>query len=113
METIRTIKLHAQEIKKEKQTFIACSTEINGKWFKVKFTKDCETTPKIKGLYDLTIDFDECSVEKGKKFTTSKGKSGVSNDIIWVRHIVNLRRYSDDELKAENRNDLSKIFGEV
>lgn len=111
METIRTITLHAQEIKKDKQSFIACSSEINGKWYKIKFTKECDTTPKTKGLYELTIDFDECSVEFGKRYTKNNGDVGVANDTIWVRHIVGLRKYSDEELKAVNRMAMGNIFG--
>ena len=111
METIRTITLHAQEVKKEKQTFIACSAEINNKWYKIKFTKECDGAPKKKGLYELTIDFDECSVEAGKHYTNSKGKDGVENDTIWVRHIVGLRQHTEEELKAANRMAMGNIFG--
>lgn len=109
--TVRTITLHAQEIKKDKQTFIACSAEIEGKWYKIKFTKDCVNAPRYKGLYDLTIDFDECSVEMGKRYTNSRGEAGVANDTIWVRHIVGLRQFTEEELKQQNRLAMSKIFG--
>lgn len=109
--TVRQITLHAQEIKNDKQKFIACSSEINGKWYKIKFTQTCTDAPKEKGLYILTIDFDECSVENGKRYTNSKGKTGVSNDIIWVRHIVGIRKFTDEELKAENRMAMGNIFG--
>ena len=112
METVKTITLHAQEIKKDKQSFIACSAEIKGKWYKIKFTKDVADAPKKKGLYDLTIDFDECSVELGKKYVSSKGSEGIANDTIWVRHIVGLRQYTEEELKAVNRMALGNIFGE-
>lgn len=110
--TVRTITLHSQEVKKDKQVFIASSAEINGKWYKIKFTKECDGSPKTRGIYDLTIDFDECSIEIGKRYTNSKGKSGVSNDIIWVRHIVGLRQYTEDELKAANRMAMGNIFGD-
>lgn len=110
--TVRTITIHAQEVKNDKQTFIASSAEINGKWYKIKFTRDCDGIPKKRGLYELTIDFDECSIEVGKKYTNSKGKNGVENDTIWVRHIVGLRQYTEDELKAINRASLSTIFGD-
>lgn len=112
METVRTITLHAQEVKKEKQCFIVCSTEINGIWYKVKFTKECEGAPKKKGLYDLTIDFDECSVEKGKWYPNKDGVNVKSNDIIWVRSIAGLRMYTDDDLKQSNRVAMAAIFGE-
>lgn len=111
METVRTITLHAQEIKKEKQSFIASSAEINGKWFKVKFTKECDGAPRTRGLYDLTIDFDECSLENGKMYTTANGEQKKSNDTIWVRHIVGLRKYTEEELKAANRMAMGNIFG--
>lgn len=110
--TVRTITIHSQEVKKDKQTFIASSAEINGKWFKIKFTKECGDGPKTRGLYELTIDLDECSIEAGKRYTNSKGKSGVANDTIWVRHIVGLRKHTEDELKAANRMAMGKIFGE-
>ena len=112
MNTVRTITLHSQEIKKDKQTFIVSSAEINGKWYKIKFTQNCVGYPKEKGLYELTIDFDDCSVEVGKKYTNSRGKSGVANDTIWVRHIVGLRKYTDEELAVANRQTMSNIFGD-
>lgn len=112
METVRNITIHAQEIKKDKQSFIACSAEINKKWFKVKFTKECAEAPRTKGLYELTIDFDECSVEKGKAYTTNNGKKGVANDVIWVRHIVGIRKYTEEELRAANRSAMAELFGE-
>lgn len=110
--TVRQITIHSQEIRKDKQSFIASSAEINKKWYKIKFTKECIDAPKTKGLYELTIDFDECSIERGKHYTSSSGKKGISIDTIWVRHIVGIRKYSDEELKAANRLEMSEIFGE-
>ncbi len=112
METIRTIKIHAQEIIKDKQRFISCSAEINGKWYKIKFTKAVTDAPRDRGLYDLTIDFDECSIEQGKQYTNKNGKKGRENDTIWVKHIVGIRKVTDEELKAINREKMSAIFGE-
>ena len=48
--TIRKITLHSQEVRKDKQVFIASSAEINKKWYKIKFTKECVDAPKTKGL---------------------------------------------------------------
>ena len=112
MNTIRTIELHAQEVKKDKQSFIASSAEINGKWYKIKFTKECNDMPRVRGLYELVIDFDDCSVEKGKPYTNSKGKQAIANDTIWVRHIVGLRMHTEEELKAANRAAMNELFGE-
>lgn len=112
MKTVRTIKIHAQEIKKDKQKFIACSAQIRGSWYKIKFTKDCDGVPKERGLYDLVIDFDECSFENGKSYENKKGDRIKSNDIIWVKHIVGLNKYSEEKLKEENRTTFEEIFGE-
>lgn len=109
--TIRIIEIHSQEVKSEKNSFIASSAEINGKWYKVKFTKDCEKAPKKKGIYKLKIDFDKCSVEKGKVYVNSKGKEGISNDVIWVREIVEIRKLTDAEYAERNRKDLYEVFG--
>lgn len=109
-ENLRTIKLHAQEVKKEKQQFITCSTEIKGIWYKVKFTKDCEKLPKKKGLYDLTINLNNCSIEKGKTYTNNDGVKLKNNDIIWVREVVALRMFSEDELQEMNLATLRGIF---
>lgn len=112
METIRTITIHAQEIVKGSQKFIACSAEINKKWYKIKFRQSVPDAPKTKGLYELTIDFDSCSIEKGKAYTTSNGKKGVANDTIWVANIVKLRMYTEEELRAATRLAMGAIFGD-
>lgn len=112
MNTVRTIKMSAQEVKRDNKKFIACSAEINGKWYKIKFTQDCINSPKTRGIYELTIDFDECSIEKGKKYENAKGKEGISNDTIWVKCIAGIRKYTEEELKATNRMAMSAIFGE-
>lgn len=111
MENInRTVVLHAQEIRKDKQVFIACSAEINHKWYKIKFTKECEHTPKVKGLYEMTINFDDCSVEKGKPFIKKDGTEAIANSSIWVRKISNIRKITEEELKIANRKVMSEIF---
>lgn len=113
METIRTIKIHAQEVQKsKKEKFIACSAEINGKWYKVKFVKGVADAPAENGIYDLTIDIDACSFEKGKYYQNSYGEQKRANDIIWVRNIVALRKHTEEELKEENRAVFGEIFDE-
>lgn len=112
METIRKIELHTQEINVEKKKFYASSAKIGEKWYKIKFTQDCKDAPRQKGLYELTIDLDECSLEVGKYYTAKDGTMRPSNSTIWVRHIVGLRKYTEDELKALNREAFSDVFGE-
>ena len=107
----KIIELHSQEIRKDKQVFIASTAEINGKWYKIKFTKDCEKSPKVKGLYELTINFDDCSLERGKPYTNKEGKKGISSDVIWVRKITEIRQYTEDELKEANRIAMANVFG--
>lgn len=107
---VRTITLHAQEVKQDKLSFVSCSSNINNTWYKIKFTKDCETTPKKKGLYDLTINLDDCSLQKGKTYTTKNGKKGTSNPTIWVRNVIKLRAYAEEELKKINREGMLAAF---
>ena len=109
---LRKIELHAQEIKKEKQSFIACSAQISGNWYKIKFTKDCENAPKKKGIYTLIVNLDDCSLEIGKPYTTKNGKKGISNSIIWVRKIHEITAYTEEDMKNKNRTVLSSVFGE-
>lgn len=108
---IREIIIHSKEIKKDKQSFIVSSAEINGRWYKIKFTKSCVDVPRERGLYRLTIDFDDCSLEVGKTITNKAGKKFTENDTIWVRHVVGLEKFTDEEIKARNREALSKAFG--
>lgn len=104
--------IHAQEIKKEKTSFIACSANLyDNVWVKVKFTKACENAPKTSGLYELKIDFDKCSLERGKPYTNAKGEEKMGNDTIWVREIEYIRKQTEEELKAKNREELTALFG--
>lgn len=111
MENVKTVTLHAQEVQNDKQKFIACSAQINNNWYKIKFVKECYGAPVSKGLYDLTIDLSECSVEIGKMYTNRNGELVKGNDTIWVKNIAGLRKYTDEELKVINLNKLSEIFG--
>lgn len=111
MTTQRTFTVHAKEVRKENRSFITCSAEINGRWYKIKFTKECNQMPKVRGLYELTIDFDNCSLEKGKPYTNAQGKKGVENDTIWVKSVISLRQYTEEELNANNRAVMYEIFG--
>lgn len=111
MKTVQTIKIHAQEVNKDGKRFIASSAEIRGKWFKIKFTQECERAPKKRGLYDITFSFDDCSVEKGKRYIKKDGTEGIANDTIWVRKISDIRKYTEEELAKENRAEMAEIFG--
>lgn len=112
MENNRTLTIYTKEVRKEKQVFFASDAIINGKWYKIKFTKECNKSPKEKGIYELIVSIDSCSLEKGKKYVDKEGISKTENDIIWVREVVNLRKYTEDELKELNRATMIGVFGE-
>lgn len=104
-----TIRLHSQKVENGKQTFIASSSQINGIWYKIKFTRDCENQPKERGLYDLTIDIDNASIEAGKPYTNKTGKQVMGNDVIWVKAIESIRKLNEEELKQLNRDRFARI----
>ena len=112
METKRTFRVFAKEVRKENRSFIVCNAQINGRWYKIKFTKTCNETPKIKGLYDVTVDFDNCSIEKGKPYTTADGRTGVANDTIWIKRVEILRMLDENEVNQINRDAMWEVFGE-
>lgn len=112
METkyIRTIEIYAKEIKNDKQCFISATTQISGVWYKVKFTKECLNNPRTKGIYRLTINFDDCSIEKGEYYENKKGEIRRGNSIIWINKILRIEKKSDEELKEDNRKAFEEIF---
>lgn len=105
-----TIKIHTREIKKDGKKFFSSTANINGEWFKIKFTTECVGSPRARGLYDLTVDYDDCSVQKGSYYTSKTGEQKKDSDIIWVRKIADIRKYSDEELKEANRATMAAIF---
>ena len=109
----RIIKISAKEIKKKdgNGTFISCSAKINGNWYRVKFTKECVGEPKKRGLYDLTVDDTNCSLQKGRARTNESGKTYVENDTFWVNKITNLRKYTEEELAEMNAKTMDELFG--
>lgn len=113
MELIRTIKISGKQVKTEKNTFISWSAQINGKWYKIKFTQKCLGEPKERGIYDLKINLDKCSLQTGKEKTLKDGKVIRENDVIWVNEIIGIRKYTDDELSELNRDKFEKAFGET
>lgn len=108
----RMFVVSAKEITQGKQKFIVCNTNVYGTWYKFKFTKECEKQPKKQGLYDISVESDNMSVQRGKPFTTKNGQVKEGNDIIWVRAIKSIRQYTEEELAQRNRDKLNEIFGE-
>lgn len=106
-----TIELHCQEVRDGNKSFIVSSANINGEWYKIKFVKTCEISPKVRGLYDLTISFDDCSVENGKPYYDNEGNVKQGMSTIWVRKVESLRKYTDEEMRERNRAKMRGIFG--
>lgn len=114
MSNIKTITLHTQEVRKDKQVFYTNTAEIRGKWYKIKFTKTCDNAdiPHERGLYELKVDVDNLSLQRGKPYTDNQGKRVVNNDILWVKSVIQLRKYTDDDFKDANRIVMSEVFGD-
>ena len=102
--------ISAKEVKQEKNSFIACSAKIGDSYYKIKFTKECERVPKTRGLYDLVIDEDKCSIQKGKKYVTKDGYEAIGNPTIWVKEIASIRKYTEAELAEINRANFAGVF---
>lgn len=109
--TIRTITIHTKMTKKDNTNFPTHAAQIGDTWYQIKFTRTCYGQPLEAGRYDITIDFDECSIERGSIFTRDDGTTGRRNDIIWIKSIVNLHKYTEEEFKEANRADMEAIFG--
>lgn len=110
----KLFKISAREVKQEKgASFIACSTKIGERYFKVKFTKDCLTQPKKRGLYDLLVDINKCSLQKGDKYINKQGFEAEGQPTIWVREVINLRPYTEEELNAINEAKFEAVFGDA
>lgn len=106
----RTIRIFAKEVSKDKQKFITCSTIIGEQWYKVKFTKDCEEYPKERGVYYLTVDLLNVSVESAKSVVNKDGKKVMTNPTLWIRKTTRLQKLTDEELNEENVEKLKEIF---
>lgn len=107
------VKLSVKEAtRKDGGKFLTQTAHINNKWYRVKYTQDCEgSTPKRTGLYDLTINPLKCSVQAGRKRTSKDGHEYTENDTLWVREVVNLRKYTEEEIAKLNAEKMTKIFG--
>ena len=112
MKTTFTIKVSGKYVKNGDRKFPAFTSCINGEWYKVKFTRNCPNAPTTNGVFDVTINIDNCSIGKGEPYTTKAGVSRISNPTIWVHNVIALRQYTDDDFKEQNRAKFAEIFGE-
>lgn len=110
METIQTFTVSAKEVTVGKQKFCACVAQIAGKWYKVKFNREVKKSPNSRGLYDVTIDVNNCSVQNGKLYTKKDGTQGREAPTIWVKEITNIRKWTDEEMAARNMEKVASVF---
>ena len=107
---IREFIITAQEVLADQKKFYASTAKINGNWFKVKFTRDCNLSPKSKGMYHLSVDDADISIEKGRKYTKKDGTTGLSNDTIWIKKVVSLTMFTQEEYEERRVSDIKSVF---
>lgn len=113
MENTQKLTIYAKEIKLgDGKSFVAFTTLVKTKWFKVKFTRNCLTTPKEKGMYHMTINIDDVSIEKEKFYTDKNGVKKKGNPTIWINKVVELSKYTEEELKQIREAKLESVFGD-
>ena len=101
-QTVRTYELHTKEVTNGSQKFPSSTAKIGDEYFKVKFTKDCNTSPKTSGVYDLKVALEDCSIQNGEIYTDKDGNKKRGNRTIWVRNVLELRKHSDEEMREAN-----------
>lgn len=109
---IKTITIHAREIKTEKNKFISSSTKIGNTYYKVKFVQTCERSPREKGLFELTFDTLNASIQNGKKYITKDGYEALGNPTIWIKKITDIRKFTDEELSEISEAKFAGVFAE-
>ena len=107
---IQIITVHAKEVRQDKKSFITCTTLINGVWYRVKFNKTCNIYPRNKGTYDIKINIDNCSIERGHRYVKD-GEERWENDIIWIKQVESMYEYTEDDYREINRAKFNSIFG--
>ena len=107
----RTFKVYAKEITtKDGNKFVTLSTVANEQFYKFKFKKACTSNIQLKGVYDVVVDLNDISVQRGKIKTTEDGREFKENSTIWIDKVVSIRKYSDEELKAAQLNKNLELF---
>lgn len=91
--------IYATEVKNGKVSFIACSTKIEGVFFKVKFRKNCKDMPREVGLYKMTLNMSQFSNQKSQEYIDREGNVKLGNPVLWVHDYEELRKLTDEEMK--------------
>lgn len=105
------LNIYAKEVKLESKKFLVFTTIIKEKFYKVKFTMNCNDKPAEKGSYYIEVDYADCNIQKGKKYIDKKtGEEKVENDILWITKVVKIRKETDEERKEKNELKMKKVF---
>lgn len=96
----KVIRIFGKEIKtNDGKSFTVYSFTPNGtEFFKVVFTKKCETTPKETGYYLLEINPNDISIKRGQVVDGKK-----YNDTMFVDKVYKLSKDTVYEEKAEQQ----------
>ena len=110
-----TFRMSARQFttKDGKKTFCAFSAQIGRKWYKIKFTQESEGAPRKPGVYAVSLDKDQLSIQHGKKIKTKEGDDFVENDTLWVRGKAFCEPVSEDELRKENAAKIDRLFDDA
>lgn len=106
----KTIRIYGKEVKTEKNSFITFSSKINNRYYKIKFTKDVDGVPKRKGVYNLTVNTKDISVQNGGKYEAKDGTIKDGTPTLWIKSFVTITKVPQDVLDAENKKVVDAIF---
>ena len=96
----KTIRIFGREITtKDGKSFVTYSFTPNGEdYYKIVFTKKCETTPKETGYYLLEVSPNDVSFKKGQVVDGKK-----YNDTMFIDRVVRMSKDTAYEEKAEEQ----------
>lgn len=76
---LTTIKVKAKQYTTQQgRKFISYSTKLGDEWFKIKFRQDCNKYPQNQGWWELNLNSEEVSLQKGDEH----------GDILWVKSVI-------------------------
>lgn len=82
------------------KTFPVFSSKINEEYFKIAFTRDCLNSPRVKGVYEITVDLKNLNEVKSTYISDKTGKRGAST--LWIKCVDTIRKRTEEELEEEN-----------
>ena len=109
----KTIRIYGKEkvVENEgkKNKFISFSYTKDGvTFYQIKFNQDCENVPKQAGYWNITVDTEDVSKQKGK--VNSNGNK--NNDILWIRNIISKEKDTayEEEVAKKRAEDINNIL---